>query len=110
MTKQTINQEPRNLLAEKTTNWRIWYALFPMLGFVALAFVTIFVQQAQNPLLTMFSPILQLLFLAVFSFGLLRLFARKKITAADLGFDTKTLTKRNIVIILSVFVITHLSF
>lgn len=35
---------------------------------------------------------------------------RRKFIASDLGFDRKTLTKRNVIIVLAVFVITHAIF
>ena len=42
--------------------------------------------------------------------GLTRLASRKPLSATDFGYDTKPLSKKNIIIIASVFVVTHAAF
>lgn len=98
----------KNMLSEKSTNWKIWYAIFPFLSMLVASFFVSFLSCING--VAQLSPLLQFIIMAVFSLGCVTLISKKFPTSMDLGFDTKTLSKRNVIIILSVFVITHLSF
>lgn len=104
-----MNNKFKNLLAEKPTNWSIWYAIFPIVGFI-LPSIILNTLGNDSIIFTYISSILQFLLLGVTSLGLVWLFSKRKPTISDLGFDTKPLTKINLTIVLSVFIITHLAF
>lgn len=63
-----------------------------------------------DSLLSKLNPLTQITILAIISLGLVWIFSRKYPTASDMGYDEKVLTKKNIIIVLSVFVLTHLLF
>lgn len=104
------SQHTQNKLAEKPTPWPVWFAVIPMIGFMLLSFLNILMQQFENPLFMKVNPLLQLIILALFTLGVVRLASGRRISASDMGFDTKALTKRNVIIILVVFAVTHLAF
>lgn len=99
-----------NRLARSTTPWPIWFAIFPMLGFGSLTLMSFLPLDTAPAIIRDLLPLLQFVILAIIPLALVRLFSKKKITAAHLGFDQPVFTKRNVIVILAVFVVTHLVF
>lgn len=101
-----------NRLAEKPTKWPIWFIIFPFSSLVLSSFIMGILASLPGigGLIGKLSPILQFFV----SFGLIyiafSILSKKKPSASDLGFDTKALTKKNILLVMAVFIITHVLF
>ncbi|MDO5649097.1 MAG: type II CAAX endopeptidase family protein [Gallicola sp.] len=101
-----------NKLAEKPTRWPIWFVIFPFFSLVFSSLIVgIFASlPGVGGFIGNLSPILQFFV----SFGLVyivfSILSKKKPSASDLGFDTKALTKKNIILVIGVFIITHILF
>lgn len=102
----------RNMLAEKPTHWPIWFIIFPLSSIVVPSFILgLFTGlPGIGTVVTQLSPLLQFIVALILLFAVVTLITKRKPTSSDMGFDTKTLTKKNILLILAVFVITHAVF
>lgn len=72
--------------------------------------LTAFIPGDEGSLFHQLNPIMTFILLGFISLLLLRIAHKKRPTAKDLGFHQPVFTKRNILIIAAVFVITHLFF
>ncbi|MDO5650092.1 MAG: type II CAAX endopeptidase family protein [Gallicola sp.] len=95
-----------NPLTTRSTGWKWYYALFIFVG-VTLPSFTLGLIPITHPVWTLLQTILQFLLVGVLTLALVRLFQRRPFQAADLGFDRPDLTKKNIIIVIAVFLITH---
>jgi len=107
-----MNRQPLNQLVKKPTHWHILYVLFPTVSILLTSILLGFATNSGGEvgLLARLSPILNLVIASIITFVFISLLTRKIPTADDLGFNTKALSKRNVLIILAVFIITHAFF
>lgn len=107
-----MNRQPLNQLAKKPTQWHILYVLFPTISILLTSMLLGFVPNAggEISLIARLSPILNLIIASIITFVLISLLSKKIPTADDLGLNTKALSKRNVLIILIVFIATHAFF
>lgn len=107
-----MNEIFRNKLAEKPTNWKIWYAIIPSIAMILASTILnmLTIVTGGSSVVIEIMPISQFIIMSVITFIAMRLLNKRKFNSSSLGFDTKTLKKRNIVIVVLVFVISHLIF
>lgn len=101
----------QNQLAKNPTKWPIWFAIFPFVATIVSALLSgVLSIGGPDSLLSQLNPLIQIALLAVISIALVWAFSRKYPTASDLGYGESALTKKNLIIVISVFVVTHLLF
>lgn len=102
----------KNMLAEKPTHWPIWFIIFPLSSIVVPSFILgLFTGiPGIGTIVTQLSPLLQFMVAILLLFAVVTLITKKMPSSSDMGFDTKTLTKKNILLIIAVFIITHAVF
>ncbi len=101
----------QNRLIQKLTDWPGYYAIIPIVAMLLASVVfTVLSMVWSLELLTIVSPILMVLLLALISLGTVRLLSGKFPSSDDMGFHKEVLTRRNVIIILAVFLLTHAFF
>lgn len=93
-----------NKLQNLMTKWPAWYAIIPFFAMLASSLIVQFL-----PSIGTLSIPLQFLLLAGLSIGIVWFLQKKRVSKSDLGLDND-INKRSLLIIISVFIVTHLLF
>lgn len=102
----------KNRLAEHLTTWKAWYAIPAFFALLISSLIptigSVFLGGENSPAMSLLVPV-QFIAIAVLGLGIIALLARRWPSRADLGLK-KSLTWKQILLLIVVFAVSHLSF